>query len=194
MQPSNWPPAHCAALREHLRRGMSYSEIAVAINARFNTAYSRSATIGRARRMGLAVIDRPREAARDPENGLTRPLRAEAGQPGLRGLHERYAAALLLRPMPVFEPVEMIPLRCVDVVPRHLSLFELQAGDCLYPYGGDEEGEAVTFCGHPRRRHSSYCAAHFDLTRAPGTVSEPEACAVAPRGVATERNAGRRPA
>ena len=57
--------------------------------------------------MGLAVIDRPREAARDPENGLTRPLRAEAGQPGLRGLHERYAAALLLRPESELEGVRI---------------------------------------------------------------------------------------
>jgi len=192
MQPSNWPPAHCAALREHLGRGMSYSEIAEAINAKFDTAYSRSATIGRARRMGLAVIDRPKEAAKDAESGLTRPLRPEVGQPGLHRLHERYAAALLLRPMPVFEPVEMIPLRCVDIVPRHLSLFELQAGDCRYPYGGDEEGEVITFCGHPCRRDSSYCTAHFHLTRGPGTASEQAACAVALRVVEMERNAGRR--
>jgi GcrA cell cycle regulator len=185
MQPSNWPPAHCAALREHLGRGMSYSEIAEAINAKFGTAYSRCATIGRAKRMGVAVIDQPEEAAKDAENDLIRPL-PKAGQPSLHRLGERYAAALLRRPMPVFEPVETIPLRCVDIVPRHLSLLELQAGDCRYPYGGGEEGEAITFCGHPRRRHSSYCAPHFDLTRGPGTASERAACAVALRVVEME--------
>jgi GcrA cell cycle regulator len=175
MQPSNWGPAHCDALREYLGRGMSYSEIADAINAKFNTAYSRSAAISRAKRMGLAVIDQPKqiakEAAKDSENDLTGPL-PKAALPSLHRLRERYVAVLLRRPMPVFEPVETLPLRCVDIVPRRLSLFELQAGDCRYPYGGDEEGQAITFCGHPRRRHSSYCTPHFHLTRGPGTAAE----------------------
>ncbi len=53
MEPTNWAPEHSAALREYLAQGMAYSEIARAINAKFNTAYSRNATIGRARRMGI---------------------------------------------------------------------------------------------------------------------------------------------
>ena len=40
MQPSNWAPKHSDALREFLLRGMSYSEIAAAINAKFGTFYS----------------------------------------------------------------------------------------------------------------------------------------------------------
>ena len=48
-----------------------------------------------------------------------------------------------------------------------LSLIELEHGDCRYPYGGDEEGEAITFCGHPRRPGSSYCGPHFQLSRNP---------------------------
>jgi GcrA cell cycle regulator len=38
---------------------MSFSRIADAINAKFKTAYSRNAAIGRAKRMGLAGPDRP---------------------------------------------------------------------------------------------------------------------------------------
>jgi GcrA cell cycle regulator len=68
--------------------------------------------------------------------------------------------------------MEMPKLRCADVVPRHLSLMDLECGDCRYPYGGDAEGEAITFCGHPQRPGSSYCAAHFDLSIGPGTASE----------------------
>ena len=41
----------------------------------------------------------------------------------------------------MFEVVPMT-LRCVEIEPRHLSLMELEAGDCRYPYGGDVEGEA----------------------------------------------------
>ncbi len=53
-----------------------------------------------------------------------------------------------------------------SAVPRYdaapcLSLIDLEAGDCRYPYGGDEEGEAITFCGHPQREGSSYCVAAF---------------------------------
>jgi GcrA cell cycle regulator len=58
MQPSNWAPEHSDALRELLARGMSYSEIAGAINEKFGTCYTRNATIGRGRRMGLGVLVR----------------------------------------------------------------------------------------------------------------------------------------
>jgi GcrA cell cycle regulator len=61
-------------------------------------------------------------------------------------------------------------------VPRHLSLLELEPNDCRYPFGGDEDGEAITFCGHPRRQGSSYCVSHFHLTR--GRAPEPGAVKV----------------
>ena len=70
-------------------------------------------------------------------------------------------------PAPVFERVKPKKLRCVKIEPRHLSLIDLEHGDCRYPYGGDEEGEAITFCGHPRRTGSSYCTPHFHLSRTP---------------------------
>jgi GcrA cell cycle regulator len=54
MQSTHWTREHCEALRENLAKGMSYLEIAEAINAKFNTAYSRNAAISRARRMRLA--------------------------------------------------------------------------------------------------------------------------------------------
>ena len=60
MEPTNWAPEHSDALREYLAKGMSFSEVAKAINAKFETAYSRNAAIGRARRMGLAGPDRPK--------------------------------------------------------------------------------------------------------------------------------------
>jgi GcrA cell cycle regulator len=61
---TNWAEEHSQALREYLQKGLSFSEIANAINARFNTAYSRNATIGRARRLGLAGPQRPDRPAR----------------------------------------------------------------------------------------------------------------------------------
>jgi GcrA cell cycle regulator len=162
MEPSNWASVHSDALREYLALGMTYAAIARAINAKFNTAYSRNATIGRAKRMGLAGIDRPKD--------LTPPAPRDQ-QPSLRRLREHYDAASRWFG-PVFERAELPRLRCVDLEPRHLSLLELEPGDCRYPHGGDGEGEIITFCGHPQREDSSYCTAHFHLTRGPGAAPE----------------------
>ena len=166
MQSTSWAPGHTDALREYLAKGMSYSEIAGAINAKFGTAYSRNATIGRARRMGLAGPARAREP---PGHWPKLPPKAKA--PPRHKSHERRVPEFLL-PMPIFRRVDTAPLRCVEIVPRHLRLVDLEPGDCRYPYGGDEEGEAITFCGHPRREGSSYCAPHFHLTRGLGTPAE----------------------
>jgi len=94
MQSTDWAPAHSEALQEYLGKGMSYSEIADAINAKFKTAYSRSAAIGRAKRMGLGGH------ARSEEDRPRPPLRAKP--PLLRMLRERYTAEFM-RPMPVLE-------------------------------------------------------------------------------------------
>ncbi|MGZ3361537.1 MAG: GcrA family cell cycle regulator [Xanthobacteraceae bacterium] len=166
---SSWQAAHSQALREYLARGMSYLEIADALNARFGTAYSRSSAIGRARRMGLAGPERPGDSL---ERWPKRPPRADASR--LYQPRERHVPEFF-RPIPVFERVELPKLRCVELVPRHLSLVDLEADDCRYPCGGDEEGEAITFCGHPRREGSSYCAPHFHLTRNPDIRLEREA-------------------
>jgi GcrA cell cycle regulator len=162
MQSTDWAEEHSKALRELLQSGMSYSRIVDAINAKFKTAYSRNATIGRAKRMGLAGPDRPKDRPKPI-------LSAEA--PRLHKLGERWPSESR-RPMPVCESVEPVKLRCVQIDPRHLWLVDLEPGDCRFPYGGDEEGEAITFCGHPRRQGTSYCAAHFCLTREPDAAPE----------------------
>src|SRR6266404_9468698 len=112
MQSMSWAREHCDALREYHAKGMSFAEIAEAINARFKTAYSRNAAIGRARRMGLADPDRPKP-----------PPKASA--PRLHRICERQAASWLPL-MPVFEPAETVKLRCVEIDPRHLSLIDLE--------------------------------------------------------------------
>jgi GcrA cell cycle regulator len=166
MQSTGWTPAHSEALREYLARGMSFSEIADAINVKFKTAYSRSAAIGRAKRLGLAGPNRPKDFLMHWPK-----LPPKAKAPRLQKPRERYVPESL-RPMPVFERTETVKLRCVEIDPRHLVLTDLEPGDCRYPYGGDQDGEVITFCGHPRRRGLSYCAPHFHLTRGPGTTSE----------------------
>jgi GcrA cell cycle regulator len=163
MEPMNWAPEHSDALRQHLARGLSFSEIAKAINSEFNTSYSRNAALGRARRMGLMGEDRPKPSLpaqpASPQR-IAQPRSSESWTPAFH------------RPPPVFDSARPTKLRCVEIAPRHLAVTELERDDCRYPYGGDEEGEAITFCGHPRRPGSSYCTPHFHLSREP--VEPPE--------------------
>lgn len=169
----NWPSEHCDALRECLAKGMSFAEAAGAINARFDTAYSRNATIGRAKRMGLAALDRPKRLLRVPQ----KPESSRSPQ-------TRECPAESKPESPPAERLPRVKLRCVQIMPRHPPLVDLEVGDCRYPYGGDAEDEAITFCGHPQREGSSYCLGHFHLTRGPGTASERAAVPVALRLVA----------
>jgi GcrA cell cycle regulator len=161
MQSADWTQEQSKALREYLAKGMAYSAIRDAINTTFKTAFSRNATISRARRMGLAAFARPHRPKPPPK----------VTPPRLDRVRERDAAEMPWFP-PALKSMPMPKLRCADVVPRHLSLMDLERGDCRYPYGSDAEGKAITFCGHPRRPGSSYCAAHFDLSIGPGTASE----------------------
>jgi GcrA cell cycle regulator len=174
MELSNWAPEHSDALREFVAKGMSYSEAARAINSRFNTCYSRSAALGRARRLGLGADDR-----QQPSMPTKRADLHEIAGPRPSNLK----TPALLWPMPVFKEIKPVKLRRVAIEPRHLSLIELERGDCRYPYGGDEEGEAITFCGHARRPGSSYCTSHFHLSRDPIVPAERAVSTVSLRAV-----------
>ena len=163
MQSSNWAPPHCEALRELVRQGLFYSEIANAINAKFGTSYSRNAAIGRAKRMGLCHPAHLRERPKRPPRVKKKNPQKKRGR----------GPAKTTLPAPFAERAAApMKLRCVGISPRLLALVDLEANDCRYPYGGDKEGEAITFCGHPRFPGSSYCAPHFHLTRGPDAESE----------------------
>ena len=164
---SSWKAKHTKALREYLAEGLSFSEIAAAINARFsNTAFSRNAVIGRAKRLGLAAAARPGASLRIFPKRPPKARKSRLSQP-----RERHIPDFMPR-IPAFEPTEMPKLRCIEIAPRHLALVDLEPGDCRYPYGGDEEGEAITFCGHPQQEGFSYCTPHFQLTRNPDSLLE----------------------
>ena len=156
---STWEEAHSVALRDCLEKGMSFAEIARALNERFGTAYTRNAAIGRARRLGLSVPQRADPAGPFPA----------AKKPDARRIHQKRARNLAnsAGKPDTLERAATLQLRCVAITPRHLALVDLEADDCRYPYGGDVEGEPITFCGHPRREGSSYCVSHFHLTRLP---------------------------
>ncbi|WP_426441551.1 GcrA family cell cycle regulator [Bradyrhizobium genosp. P] len=173
MEAMNWLPEHSAALRDLRVRGMSYSEIADSINARFNTAYTRNAALSRGQRMGLGGLERLEPSL---PGHLDRPVPALPGRSNVDHAHELRAesrADVLRWPKIFSEKVDLPRLRCVEIAPRHLSLIELEHEDCRYPYGGDSEDEPITFCGHRRRPDSSYCTPHFHLSRDPQGSAAP---------------------
>ncbi|MBR0689013.1 hypothetical protein JQ612_09010 [Bradyrhizobium manausense] len=159
MEPSHWPSEHSDALRDYFFKGMSYAEIGKEINARFGTAYTRNAVVGRAKRLGLGVVERVMSPSIVP---------SLPGEPCL--LPPRCAAVpgLNLPPPSALKPASPVKLRCVGIRPRLITLIELEPGDCRYPYGGDKEGEEINFCGHPRQPGSSYCAPHMHLASSCG--------------------------
>jgi GcrA cell cycle regulator len=170
MQSFIWAPEHSDALRDCLSRGMSYGQAASAINARFGTEFTRNAAIGRAKRLGLAtvsvrkVLPRRRRPGRWGESA---PKTPQKNAP--QGVVRRITTAA---PPPAPQPVRLVKLRCVGIKPRLLAFADLEPGDCRYPYGGERDGEAYAFCGHPRISRSSYCGPHHALTHGLGTVSE----------------------
>ena len=103
MQSTSWTEEHSKALREFFESGLSFARIADAINAKFRTAYSRNATIGRAKRMGLAAPERPSDWPKLPPR---------AKPPRLHKLHEGQVPESM-RLMPRFEREETVKLRCV---------------------------------------------------------------------------------
>ena len=169
MEPGHWSSEHSDALRDYFLKGMSYAEIGREINARFGTAYSRNAVVGRAKRLGLAAPAR-----------ITSPsiVPSLPGEPRLLSARHPASLCLNLPPQSALQPAKPVKLRCVGVRPRLIALVELERGDCRYPYGGDKEGEEIAFCGHPRQPGSSYCAPHARVTQRGGTTSGRSAGAV----------------
>ena len=104
MELTNWAPEHSAALREHLAKGLSFSEIVKAINSKFSTSYSRNAALGRARRMGLTGEDRPKSLLAAKPQNLQRIGKSRSTESKTPAFHW---------PTPMFERIKPRKLRCV---------------------------------------------------------------------------------
>ncbi|WP_439409267.1 GcrA family cell cycle regulator [Bradyrhizobium sp. DASA03076] len=163
MEPGRWSSEHSDALCDYFFKGLSYGEIGRRINARFGTAYTRNAVIGRAKRLGLGLATPERMISPSIVPSLP-------GEPAPRTPPRAVPPGLNLPPPSALKPAQPVKLRCVGIEPRLITLHELERGDCRYPYGGDKEGEEISFCGHARQPGSSYCAPHARLTRGPGAA------------------------
>ncbi len=125
--------------------------------------FTRNSVIGLLDRAGVTFKDKSEAGRKSSRGRVWSGVKSAAKtRSGEHHVTTRIAA-------PKIKPVNY-KLRCVEIVPRGLSLIDCDPGDCRYPYGGFDE--AITFCGHPKMGDSSYCTPHFHLTRGNGTPSE----------------------
>jgi GcrA cell cycle regulator len=177
MQANDWAPEHCKALQDYLAFGMSFSEIAREINARFGTAYSRNAAISRSKRMKLTAPRCPSRRPPKPPRTQTRIENAAkiarksrrgtgAANAGSKPSLTRNASRAAQAPLRWHQPAPGLAHRARGVGLALSSLWRRQGG------------EPITCCGHPRLPRSKYCAPHFHLTGGPGTAAERAAAPV----------------
>lgn len=168
---SAWTPEIDAAMLQLTATGMTYHDAALTLNAKYGTAFTRNALIGRASRLGVRV---PRRRPTPEEKEARRLARAA------RHNEKRRTARREWRRIPVPEP-EITALRCAGIEPLHVSMADLEEHHCRYPHG---EGLGTTYCGHPKQQYDSrfpYCTDHFNLCRASAPASERAATDVSRR-------------
>jgi len=163
-----WPEEHTQELIRLCGEKYSYRAIAGAMNEKFGTSYTKNAVLGKAARIGLAKEAAPSVPGnRKPKADRKTPYKARAPRKRIETVRI-VSANGNSNAMRAFKSVsfELAQLRCVEIVPRHLSLIDLEAGDCRYPYGDGP----MTFCGHPAHAGSSYCQSHMILCQEPPRV------------------------
>jgi len=139
-----WADAHSIALTHHVLGGhLSYRGIAEALNNEFGTHYSRNAAIGKSGRLGLINPYWQKMAAMP-----RKPRKLQAYKPRPK------------RPMSI-QSVEYIVIECSEILPRNLTLLELERDDCRWPHG---ENQDMRFCGRSQLEGSKYCGIHYRMS------------------------------
>lgn len=153
---SIWTQQLIAEITE-LWKTQSARAIAEIINQRHGLALTRCSVIGKLHRLGLSVENKTEV------HPLTR------ANPGIPASRRNRNLTPILKIIPGFKSLRIIkttfreaePLRCVPLEPKHISLNDIEHGECLFPFGDGP----FTFCGHTTRDGSNYCASHHFLCR-----------------------------
>jgi GcrA cell cycle regulator len=135
----------------------SASVVANILRSEDGISLTKNAILGALFRMG---VTKTKIAKRSPRPRIKATLRSPRPRLRIIAANSNSSAMHVLEGIETAQP----KLRCVEIEPLRFTLFDLGLNECRYPYGGDN-GEAITFCGHPKDGESSYCAAHHQLTR-----------------------------
>lgn len=150
MKHIGWTPEHDAELRACMARGLSFREAGVVLTELFGIVRHRNACTGRGKRIGVtSTLTRGDGARKDrPTRKRAAPRIATAKRIQVKGARPSAPPAF-----------DIHSLRCVPVEPLHLSLLDLEPGQCRYPFGDGP----FTFCGHPQLDGRPYCGPHAAL-------------------------------
>lgn len=153
-----WSDDRIAELTKLHAEGFSSSQIAFKLGGT-----TRNACIGKIHRLGLAPPEKkiqssapraPRTTKHKPTEPKIKFRIVDGGGGTFRMIKSKYSA-------------DIIALRCVEVVPKNKGLLELERFDCRYPTRGGDDGEPITFCGHPTFNDTSWCIQHHALCMTP---------------------------
>jgi len=151
--PSIWNEDRIETLKNLWAAGFSFSGIA----AKIGEGITRNAVCGKIYRMALPnrYSNEPRSFTRRTPEQIEATKRAKAARRNEKRRSQRVTVVRI-------RPVNLEALRCVEVIPQHKSLLELDAGGCRFPYG---DGPNYTFCNHAQLEGFSYCGPHAALSR-----------------------------
>ncbi|ANW00670.1 GcrA family cell cycle regulator [Bradyrhizobium icense] len=141
MRGNAWTEERIETLKHLWDTGSSAAEIAAELGG-----LTRNAVLGKIFRLGLSE---------------SKVLRAEKMSRAIQKSWEKRPRQSVRAELPPKMSAETVQLRCAEIIPRNVSLYDLAEDDCKYPYG---EGCEITFCGHPSVVGRSYCGPHSWLT------------------------------
>lgn len=144
MTPDNWTEARVIQLKLLHEQKYSASETAAALGG-----VTRNAVIGKWHRLGLE---------RRGKNGGNK---INVGKRERPAQTKRVRYSKQIRHTEIVTDFDLLPLRCVEVVSRNLTVLELEPNDCRFIEGSDR-----LHCGQPKFRGSkSYCLDHYRISR-----------------------------
>lgn len=149
-----WTDERVEKLRELHARKLSCAMMA----AELGGGISRNAVIGKLHRLGLSSASSTIHV--DNPFGIRLLPRKKTENRKTVRIVKANGNSRTMRLMESAE-TDLQSLRCVEVIPRNVSLLDLEPGECRYPYGDGP----FTFCGHASAEGYSYCAPHAVLSR-----------------------------
>lgn len=146
-----WTAERDGVLRRLHAKGLSARRIAIELSC----GLSRNAVIGRIHRLGLSLAARPKSSNPQP--------RQAGGDTSIAGRINRKRQQEPVRPPPRAggEPPAELPAEAIPRRPQRQrkKFFDLQWGDCRYPYGE----QSFVFCAAEALPGRPYCDEHFAL-------------------------------
>ena len=156
---AKWSVEDVGMLKFFVEQGLSALQISKKFDERFGKPYSRSAIIGRCRRLNLQLHGV--QPLRGPRKGKPKKRAATA------------SARIFFRARHSPSP-PLAPEQPIELPSQHLTLLEMCACDgCRWPYGDGP----FTFCGNPRMKQpwldpgsrTFYCTEHLEMSTRGGS-------------------------